>query len=318
MNWCWPARKSWAEARSLLEQGYLESFLAGVGRTDLARFARLATAAPDRDRSLDDLLDKLPSDALQPPRLQVQPQEINLGSLQVGEDRRFMLHLENRGMRLLRGSVSCDGTPWLTLGDAGGSPEKLFQFTGELFMPVHVQGKRLRASSKQLEGHLAVESNGGVLVVTVRAEVPVKPYPEGVLQGAVTPRQVAEKAKAAPKGAAGHFEKGKVAQWYQDNGWIYPVQGPAASGLGAVQQFFEASGSHAAAEGRGQCPHRPPGRRRRRTLGVSSGGQNSGETARLRLRQQQSAVVAGGPSQSAGTHCHPPPGRAGGAGPTGR
>ena len=235
-------QEEWAEARSLLEQGYLESFLAGVGRTDLARFARLATAAPDRDRSLDDLLDKLPSDALQPPRLQVQPQEINLGSLQVGEDRRFMLHLENRGMRLLRGSVSCDGTPWLTLGDAGGSPEKLFQFTGELFMPVHVQGKRLRASSKQLEGHLAVESNGGVLVVTVRAEVPVKPYPEGVLQGAVTPRQVAEKAKAAPKGAAGHFEKGKVAQWYQDNGWIYPVQGPAASGLGAVQQFFEALG----------------------------------------------------------------------------
>ena len=33
-----------------------------------------------------------------------------------------------------------------------------------------------------------------------------------------------------------------MAQWYQDNGWTYPVQGPAASGLGAVQQFFEALG----------------------------------------------------------------------------
>ena len=38
------------------------------------------------------------------------------------------------------------------------------------------------------------------------------------------------------------FETGAVARWFAENGWIYPVQGPAGSGLGAVQQFFEALG----------------------------------------------------------------------------
>jgi hypothetical protein len=72
--------------------------------------------------------------------------------------------------------------------------------------------------------------------------VPVKPFPTGVLAGAVTPRKIAEKARAAPKEAAVFFENGAVQQWYKDNGWIYPVQGPSASGLAAVQQFFEALG----------------------------------------------------------------------------
>src|SRR5205814_607263 len=35
---------------------------------------------------------------------------------------------------------------------------------------------------------------------------------------------------------------GAVAAWYKENGWTYPVQGPVASGVGAVQQFFEALG----------------------------------------------------------------------------
>src|SRR5262249_36253624 len=176
------------------------------------------------------------------PRRCVTPQEASLGQLKIGEDRRCELHLENRGMRLLYGSVTCDECDWLALGDAPGAPEKLFQFGAEVTIPVHVKGKRLRAGNKPLEGKLSVESNGGSVVVTVRAEVPPKPYPDGVLKGALTPRQVAEKAKAAPKAGATFFEKGGVAEWYRSNGWIYPVQGPSASGLGAVQQFFEALG----------------------------------------------------------------------------
>src|SRR5262249_30940631 len=38
------------------------------------------------------------------------------------------------------------------------------------------------------------------------------------------------------------FEQGAVERWYEDNGWTYPVQGPAASGISGVQQFFEALG----------------------------------------------------------------------------
>ncbi len=79
-------------------------------------------------------------------------------------------------------------------------------------------------------------------MIVVRTDVPVQPFSDGVLAGALSPRQVAEKAKANPKGAAPLFERGAIADWYENNGWIYPVQGPASSGLGAIQQFFEALG----------------------------------------------------------------------------
>ena len=236
---CW---EEWTVAQDLLQQGFFESFLGGLGRTDLAQAAQLSLRFPDRERGLDRLLGELPTDVLLPARLFVEPQDVHLGILQVAEDRSFQLHLENRGLRLLYGSVTCDGCDWLVLGESPGAAEKLFQFRSETHILVQVKGKRLRASNRPLEGRLFLESNGGMASVTVRAEVPVKPFTEGILRGALTPRQVAEKAKTTPKEAAVYFENGTVAQWYQDNGWTYPVQGPAASGLGAVQQFFEALG----------------------------------------------------------------------------
>jgi hypothetical protein len=235
-------QENWNEARALLEQGLLESFFTGLGRADLTRAARAAARAPDRDRGLDELLEKLPAGVLLPPRVKVYPQEVHLGVLPFGTDQRFELHLENSGHRLLRGSITCEDTPWLVLGDGPGSPEKLFQFGHEAVIPVQVKGKRLRAGHKPLEGRLLVESNGGTVAVMVRVDVPVTPFPHGVLAGALTPRQIAEKAKDQPKEAAPHFEGGAVAQWYRDNGWAYPVQGPVASGVGAIQQFFEALG----------------------------------------------------------------------------
>src|SRR5207302_1975808 len=111
---------------------------------------------------------------------------------------------------------------WLTVGEAPGAPRKLFQFDNELLIPVHVRGKQLRAGNKPLEGRLTIESNGGIETITVRADVPVKPYPDGVLAGAHSPRQVAEKAKVAPRDAAVLFEKGAVAKWSESNGWTYP------------------------------------------------------------------------------------------------
>jgi hypothetical protein len=68
------------------------------------------------------------------------------------------------------------------------------------------------------------------------------PFPEGVLAGAITPRQIAEKARQFPRESASLFARGMVAKWYENNGWTYPVQEPAASGVAAVQQFFEALG----------------------------------------------------------------------------
>jgi hypothetical protein len=231
----------WTTARELLEKGYLETFLGGVGRLDLANAARESARFPDRDRGLDQLLSRLPSDVLADPKLRVDPLEVNLGVLKPGEDRTFELHLENQGERLVYGSVTCADGIWLGLGDAAAS-EKHFQFTQELTIPVRILGYRLQARKKVQEANLIVESNGGQVVVVVRCEVPITPFPNGILAGAKTPRQVAELCMKNPKEAGPLFEAGEVEKWYQSNGWVYPVKIPAASGLAAVQQFFEALG----------------------------------------------------------------------------
>lgn len=231
----------WTGARDLLCQGYLEKFFGGLGRVDLAMAAKAAAKFPDSDRGLDQLLEKLPTNVLDEPRLILETQEINLGVLQIGAEREFQLRMENQGMRLIHGTVTSVDSPWLILGDGAGG-QKHFQFQHDLALPVRVRADKLRANAKPLEAHLEVESNGGSFIVLVRAQVPVKPFPSGALAGAKSPRQAAEKAKAHPKEAAVLFENGAVSDWYKSNGWTYPVQGPAASGLGAIQQFFEALG----------------------------------------------------------------------------
>jgi hypothetical protein len=234
-------QEEWDAARELLRRGHLESFLGKLGRVDLALAAREAAKFPEPDLGLDQLLQKLPTNVLAEPHLRLETQEINLGVLQVGGQRHFHLHMENQGMRLISGSITTVDAPWLSLGDDAGN-QKHFHFLHELDVPIHVRSEKLRANNQPLEAHLEIESNGGSFIVTVRAQVPVKPFPSGVLAGAKSPRHVAEKAKAQTKEAAVLFENGAVAEWYKSNGWTYPVQGPAASGLGAIQQFFEALG----------------------------------------------------------------------------
>ena len=235
-------QEHWADARELVEQGYLETFLGSLGRADLALAARQAARFPDKDRGFDQFLARLPCKALKPPKLSVEPQQVPLGRMSVGENRCFELRLKNEGMRLLYGTMSSDDCPWLAFGDGPGAGTKLFEFGRDATITVHVRGQGLRAGNKPLEGRIVIESNGGTATVVVNAEVPPKPFAEGVLAGAHTPRQLAEKARDAPKEAAGLLEGGAVARWYKDNGWPFPIQGPPAAGLGAVQQFFEALG----------------------------------------------------------------------------
>jgi hypothetical protein len=234
-------RKNPQGAADVLAQGFLESFLGSLGRVDLALAAREAARHPDRERGLDEFLATLPGTALEPAKLEVESAEIDLGTVQLGEDRRFDLVLRNAGDRLLFGQAAADDCPWLVLGDSG-TAEKLFQFVDRVVIPVRVRGDRLRAYTKPQKGEIVLESNGGNLIVAVSVTVPIKPFPEGVLAGAVTPRQLAEKAKAHQAPAAALIESGAVARWYEVNGWTYPVHGPSASGLAAIQQLFEALG----------------------------------------------------------------------------
>ena len=176
-------QEDWAAARDLLQQGFLGAFFGGLGRADLALAAEEAKHFPDHDRGLDQLLAKLPTEVLAEPQLRIEPEALNLGTAEAGQNRELTLHLENQGMRLLYGTVTCEDTTWLALGDKPGAPRRF---------PVRPRndysGPRCRQASarnnKPLEGKLVVESNGGDFLVSVRAEVPVKPYPgSGVLAG---------------------------------------------------------------------------------------------------------------------------------------
>jgi hypothetical protein len=239
-------REDPAVALAVLKKGHLESFLGAQGRADLAEAAHVAARAlaraADGERALDDFLGRLPASALIPARLHVEPALIDLGTLRPGQERRCELVLHNKGMRLLYGSASCDGTPWLSLGDGPERQRLLFQCRGKMVIPLRVVGRRLRAFRDPQQGEVRLETNGGTVTVVVRVQVPVQPFPEGVLAGALSPRELASKARAAPKEVAVLIERGVVARWYETNGWTYPVTGPTATGQAAVQQLFEALG----------------------------------------------------------------------------
>src|SRR5436305_9540959 len=65
-------QENWSEAADLLQQGFVETFLGGLGRADLALAAREAAQFPDRDRGIDQLLAKLPSEVVESPKLAVE------------------------------------------------------------------------------------------------------------------------------------------------------------------------------------------------------------------------------------------------------
>src|SRR5438105_1482742 len=66
-------QEDWDSAKDLLGQGFFGSFFGGMGRADLARAADEAKKFGDLDRGLDLLLDKLPTQVLQEPKLRVDP-----------------------------------------------------------------------------------------------------------------------------------------------------------------------------------------------------------------------------------------------------
>ncbi len=231
-----------AAALDVLVHGLLETFFASLGRADLARAAAAAATSPNREWALDDLLGRLPASALTPARLQVEPTLIDLGVVPPGADRQIGVVVRNGGMRLLYGSASCAGTPWLAVGPGPEQTSHLFQLRDRAVLPIHLVGRHVRAFRRPQEAEIAVQSNGGSATIVVRMLVMPLPLTEGPLAGVTSPRLFAEKARKYPKEAAALVESGAVARWYTANGWPYPVSGPTASGPAALQQLFEALG----------------------------------------------------------------------------
>lgn len=230
----------WQVARDMLRQGYFVGFLRNLGRADLAHAAGEAARAPDADRALDEFLARLPGERT-PPMLHVSPRDVNLGQIESQRPRPFVLTIANQGAGLLTGTARSEA-PWLALGDAPGVAEKHFSCRGDFTLPVQVKLANLRAGVKTQEGQITISAGNQSVSIVVRANRSVVPFGLGKLAGATTPRKLAELARDNPREAAPLFEAGQVARWYENNGWTYPVQGPPAAGLGAVQQYFEALG----------------------------------------------------------------------------
>src|SRR5262249_15757863 len=73
----------WEESRELLRAGIWSTFLASLGRLDLAAKANQAAKEPDPDRGLSQLLEKFPADPefLRPPKLVLGCADVNLADL---------------------------------------------------------------------------------------------------------------------------------------------------------------------------------------------------------------------------------------------
>lgn len=234
-------RQNWGEARRLLKEGGYRGFLVTLGRTDLVQAVERAAKHPNLDLGLDEFLARLPGCQPAPPQLEINPAEIDLGTVARGQDKTISLTIRNSGERLLSGLVCIVDCLWLGVSTPSLN-EKSFRVTGgdQVQFALHVRGKHLRAGTQGQVGEVSVESNGGARSIQVRIQVPATPFPDGVLKGAQSQRQLAEKIRANPPEAARLLENGSVARWYQCNGWTYPIPGPAATGLALVQQFFEA------------------------------------------------------------------------------
>jgi hypothetical protein len=192
----------------------------------------------DGDLALDAFLSRLPATQVPKPELELQPRKLLLGTLATGESRQVKLVVLNVGSGVLHGNVSIlEGGNWLRFAGNGAGPLPLKLLRDQEVL-LDVKARGLPAPHK-FAAHLNVITNGGIVEVPVRLDVTALPFTTPPYQGAGTPRELAVLMRANPKPAIALLENGDVARWFETNGWAYPVSGPTAPKMAAVQQFFE-------------------------------------------------------------------------------
>lgn len=232
----------WEDARTLLHEGDFTRFFAQIGRHDLARTARENQAQSDPDIALHSFLGQLPAGQVQGPRLDLNPRRLSLGGVRPGEQRQIPLTVTNQGKGLLQGKVAVsEGGQWLKIVDAPNPGECALKTARTQQLHLHIDARGLTAP-QTYSGKLTVITNGGIAEVGVRLDVASAPFAHAPLQGAASPRQLAERMRTNPKQAVPLLENGEIARWFKANGWAYPVAGEPARGVAAVQQFFEGMG----------------------------------------------------------------------------
>jgi hypothetical protein len=232
----------WEDARDLLRKGEFTRYFAQIGRHDLARIAQENQKQPDPDIALHTFLDQLPASQIQGPRLDLNPRRLMIGSIRPGEQRHISLMILNQGKGLLQGKVTVsEGAEWLKISGDGSATECNLKTAKSQHIQLYVDARGLTAP-QTYSGKLTVITNGGISEVAVRLDVTSIPFAQAPFQGAASPRQMAERMRSNPKLAVPFLENGEIARWFQVNGWTYPVSGPPARGVAAVQQFFEGMG----------------------------------------------------------------------------
>jgi hypothetical protein len=232
----------WEDARHLLRNGAFARYFAQIGRHDLARVAQENQAQTDPDIGLHTFLSQLPASQIQGPRLDLNPRRLMLSGVRPGERRQILLTVLNQGKGLLQGKVTVsEGGQWLRIAEDGNAAECYIKTAKTQRIRLHVDTSGLTAP-QTYSGKLTVITNGGISEVAVRLDVVSIPFALPPFQGASSPRQIAERMRTNPKQAVPLLENGEIARWFQLNGWTYPVSGPPARGVAAVQQFFEGMG----------------------------------------------------------------------------
>jgi hypothetical protein len=246
-------QEEWLQARDLLLCGVLTQFLASVGRLDLAQAADEARSRPDPDIALETFIARLPTTLPCHPRLDVFPRRLVLGTMPAGATRQVVLTISNQGQGLLHGLLAVGaGRDWLRIAQPeleremketglemiDDGLEAAIKTSGRQEIVVHVDTRKLTGPQSYV-GRLTVVTNGGNLDMPVLLEVDAQRFPCPPFQGARTARELAEQMRAQPREAVPLLESGEVARWFAANGWTYPVRGPTAPGMAAVQQFFE-------------------------------------------------------------------------------
>jgi hypothetical protein len=116
------ASQRWADVREELESGRLGTWLASIGRTDLAPTSPTSISPDDR---LDEWLGRLPTSRPVRPELDVHPARLAIGVTPGGGTTSRTVRVANVGDRLLRIDARIDpiDSTWVSLDDpAPGSP----------------------------------------------------------------------------------------------------------------------------------------------------------------------------------------------------
>jgi hypothetical protein len=239
-------QEEWGTAGELLRRGVFTQFFTSIGRIDLARLAQGAQAQADTDQAVNTFLSGLPGTRPRGPRLELNPRRLVLGSLMAGETRLLRLTVINQGQGALQGNVTLEqetrqAGPWVRLLGGPDPNQCPINTAREQEVLLQVETRHL-STGQSYAAKLTVITNGGVVEVPVRMDLPAHPFPWAPFDGLGSQREMAERMRRQPRAAVTMLESGEIARWFLANGWVYPVQGPTAPGLAAVQQFFEALG----------------------------------------------------------------------------